>query len=115
MLRFAVINMIDNEAVFMTTYMISDRDNNRVESGSTWNSKSFRSATLNTECKLMLLEHAYEKLGCICVEFWRHFMNHQSEMGIEIKKARLEGILRSNAIQKIGPISDQVVYLFINY
>jgi len=32
----------------------------------------------------MLLEQAYEKLGCICVEFWTHFMNHQSEIGIEI-------------------------------
>ena len=37
----------------------------------------------------MLLEQAYEKLGCICVEFWTHFMNHQSEIGIEIKKASL--------------------------
>ena len=104
MLRFAVINMIDNKAVFMTIYMISDRDNNRVEIGSTWNSKSFRCTILNTKCKLMLLEQAYEELGYICVEFWTHFINHQIEIGIEIKKARLTGILRSNEIQKIGPI-----------
>ena len=65
MLRFAVINMIDNEAVWMTTYMNSDRDNNRVEIGSTWDAKSSRCATLNTKCKLMLLEHAYKNLGCI--------------------------------------------------
>ena len=86
MLRFAVINMIVSEAVCMTPYINSDRDNNRVEFGSIWNSKSIRCATLNTKCKLMLLEHAYEKLGCICVEFWTHFINHQSEICIEIKR-----------------------------
>ena len=106
--------MIDNKAVCMTTYMNNDRDNNTVEIGSIWNSKSIRCTTFNTKFKLMLLEHAYEKLGCICVEFWRHFMNHQSEMGIEIKKARLKGILRSNAIQKNGPIRDKAIYFFIN-
>ena len=42
-------------------------------------------------------------------------MNHQSEIGIEIKKARLKGILRSNAIQKNGLIRDKAVYLSINY
>ena len=57
----------------------------------------------------MLPEHAYEKLGCICVEFWTHFMNHQSEIGIEIKKVMLNGILRSDAIQKIGPIRDKAL------
>ena len=42
-------------------------------------------------------------------------MSHQSEIGIEIKKARLKGILRSITIQKNGPIRDKAAYLFINY
>ena len=63
----------------------------------------------------MLLDDAYKKLGCICVEFWTHSINHQSEIGIEIKKARVKGLLRSNEIQKIGLIRDKAVYLSINY
>ena len=83
MLPFAVISMRNNKAVGMTTYMNIDQDNKRVEIGSTWYAKSVQRTSLNTECKLMLLEHAFERLDCICVEFRTHFMNHQSRRGIE--------------------------------
>ena len=106
MLPFAVISMRNNKAVGMTTYMNVDRDNKRVEIGSTWYTKSVQRTSLNTECKLMLLEHAFERLDCICVEFRTHFMNHQSRKGIERLGAKLDGILRSNAIQKNGTIRD---------
>ena len=76
MLPFAVISMRNNKAVGMTTYMNIDKDNKRVEIGSTWYAKSVQRTSLNTECKLMLLEHAFERLDCICVEFRTHFMNH---------------------------------------
>ena len=69
--------------------------------------------SLNTECKLILLEHAFEVLNCICVEFRPHFMNHQSRKGIERLGAKLDGILRSNAIQKNGTIRDTAVYTII--
>ena len=113
MLPFAVISMRNNKAVGMTTYMNIDQDNKRVEIGSTWYAKSVQRTSLNTECKLMLLEHAFERLDCICVEFRTHFMNHQSRKGIERLGAKLDGILRSNAIQKNGTIRDTVVYSII--
>ena len=113
MLPFAVISMRNNKAVGMTTYMNIDQDNKRVETGSTWYAKSVQRTSLNSECKLMLLEHAFEKLDCICVEFRTHFMNHQSRRGIERLGAKLDGILRSNAIQKNGTIRDTAVYSII--
>ena len=113
MLPFAVISMNNNKAVGMTTYMNIDQDNKRVEIGSTWYAKSVQRTSLNTKCKLMLLEHAFERLDCICVEFRTHFMNHQSRKGIERLRAKLDGILRSNAIQKNGTIRDTAVYSII--
>ena len=113
MLPFAVISMINNKAVGMTTYMNIDQDNKRVEIGSTWYAKSVQRTSLNTVCKLILLEHAFERLDCICVEFRTHFMNHQSRRGIERLGAKLDGILRSNAIQKNGSIRDTAVYSII--
>ena len=113
MLPFAVISLRSNKAVGMTTYMNIDQDNKRVEIGSTWYAKSVQRTSLNTECKLMLLEHAFERLDCICVEFRTHFMNHQSRRGIERLGAKLDGILRSNAIQKNGSIRDTAVYSII--
>ena len=113
MLPFAVITKMDGRAVGMTTYMNVDKDNKRVEIGSTWYAKSVQRTSLNTECKLVLLEHAFEKLNCICVEFRTHFMNHQSRRGIERLGAKLDGILRSNAIQKNGTIRDTAVYTII--
>ena len=114
MLPFAVISLIEEKAVGMTTYMNVDKENKRVEIGSTWYAKSVQRTSLNTECKLMLLEHAFENLACICVEFRTHFMNHQSRRGIERLGAKLDGILRSNAIQKNGTIRDTAVYTIIS-
>ena len=113
MLPFAVITKKDGKAVGMTTYMNVDKVNKRVEIGSTWYAKSVQRTSLNTECKLALLIHAFEKLNCICVEFRTHFLNHQSRRGIERLGAKLDGILRSNAIQKNGTIRDTAVYTII--
>ena len=113
MLPFAVISLKTEKAVGMTTYMNVDKENKRVEIGSTWYAKSVQRTSLNTECKLVLLEHAFEELNCICVEFRTHFMNHQSRRGIERLGAKLDGILRSNAIQKNGTIRDTAVYTII--
>jgi len=113
MLPFAVISKKNNKAMGMTTYMNIDQENKRVEIGSTWYAKSVQRTSLNTECKLLLLEHAFEKLNCICVEFRTHFLNHQSRRGIERLGAKLDGILRSNSIQKNGSIRDTAVYSII--
>ena len=67
----------------MTTYMNVDAANRRVEIGSTWYAVRAQRSALNTQCKLLLLTHAFETLDCIAVEFRTHFFNHQSRRGIE--------------------------------
>ena len=73
----------DGKIAGMTTYMNVDAPNRRVEIGSTWYAKRVQRSALNTQCKLLLLTHAFEKLDCIAVEFRTHFFNHQSRRGIE--------------------------------
>ena len=96
MLPFAVIDA-DGKCAGMTTYMNVDADYHRVEIGSTWYAKRVQRTALNTECKLMLLTHAFETLNCIAVEFRTGFFNHQSRRAIERLGAKLDGILRSHS------------------
>jgi len=88
MLPFAVIDARSGRAVGMTTYMNIDTPNRRVEIGSTWYRKAVQRSPLNTECKWMLLRHAFEQLDCIAVEFRTHFFNQQSRAGIECQGPR---------------------------
>jgi len=94
----------------MTTYMNIDAANKRVEIGSTWYAKRVQRTPLNTECKLMLLTHAFEMLACIAVEFRTHFINQQSRRGIERLGARLDGILRNHQRTANGTLRDTCVY-----
>ena len=86
--------------VGMTTYMNIDQENRRLEIGSTWYRQSVQRTAINTECKLLLLRHAFRKLDCIAVEFRTHFFNHQSRRGIERLGAKLDGVLRSHQINR---------------
>ncbi len=97
----------------MTTYMNVDAANRRVEIGSTWYAKRVQRTALNTQCKLLLLAHAFEKLNCIAVEFRTHFFNHQSRRGIERLGAKQDGILRSHQVAPNGTLRDTVVYSII--
>jgi len=110
MLPFAVRRAADGEPVGMTTYMNIDAANRRVEIGSTWYAASVQRTPLNTECKLMLMRHAFETLGCIAVEFRTHFMNRQSRQAIERLGARLDGVLRSHVVMPNGTLRDTAVY-----
>lgn len=100
--------------VGMTTYMNIDQDNRRVEIGSTWYRKSVQRTALNTECKLMLLQHAFEIWNCVAVEFRTHFFNFQSRKGIERLGAKLDGVLRHHQINRhpdaMGSMRDTCVY-----
>ena len=78
MLPFAVIDNASGKAVGMTTYMNIDAPQRRVEIGSTWYRRSVQRTEINSQCKLMLLAHAFEALNCIAVEFRTHFFNHQT-------------------------------------
>ena len=90
-----------------------DAANRRVEIGSTWYARRVQRSALNTQCKLLLLTHAFEKLNCIAVEFRTHFFNHQSRRGIERLGAKQDGILRSHQIAPNGTLRDTVVYSII--
>jgi RimJ/RimL family protein N-acetyltransferase len=109
MLPFTVLDA-DGRVAGMTTYMNVDAPNRRVEIGSTWYRASVQRTALNTDCKRMLLAHAFEKLNCIAVEFRTHVLNSQSRRGIERLGAKLDGILRRHMIQPNGTIRDTVVY-----
>ncbi|WP_448045282.1 GNAT family N-acetyltransferase [Bradyrhizobium liaoningense] len=109
MLPFTVFDA-GGRIVGMTTYMNIDAANRRVEIGSTWYAKSAQRGPLNTQCKLLLLRHAFETLNCIAVEFRTHFFNHQSRRAIERLGAKQDGILRSHQIAPNGTLRDTVVY-----
>jgi RimJ/RimL family protein N-acetyltransferase len=112
MLPFTV-KQPDGTIAGMTTYMNVDAANKRVEIGSTWYRQSVQRSPLNTECKLMLLRHAFEKLDCIAVEFRTHFFNQQSRRGIERLGAKLDGTLRSHQVAVNGTLRDTCVYSII--
>jgi RimJ/RimL family protein N-acetyltransferase len=90
MLPFTIFNQATGQTIGMTTYM-----------------------NINTECKLLLLAHAFETLNCIAVEFRTHFFNHQSRRAIERLGARQDGILRSHRVNAEGLLRDTVVYSII--
>ncbi len=112
MLPFTVKDPAGNIAG-MTAYLNADAVSRRVEIGSTWYAKRVHRTPLNTQCKLLLLTHAFESLNCIAVEFRTHFFNHQSRLAIERLGARLDGVLRSHLIVKNGTLRDTAVYSII--
>ncbi len=109
MLPFAVLTS-NGRAVGMTTYMNVDAANRRVEIGSTWYAKSVQRSGLNTACKLLLLEHAFEALDCIAVEFRTHRLNVQSRRAIERLGAQFDGLIRAHMVMANGTIRDTAVY-----
>jgi N-acetyltransferase len=112
MLPFTVFDA-EGKVAGMSTYMNVDAANRRVEIGSTWYAKRVQRSALNTQCKLLLLAHAFEKLDCIAVEFRTHFFNHQSRRGIERLGAKQDGIMRNHQIAPNGTLRDTVVYSII--
>ena len=113
MLPFAVIHLPDERMAGMTTYMHIDPANRRLEIGSTWYRQSLQRTALNTECKRMLLGHAFEELDCIAVEFRTHWHNTASRRGIERLGAKLDGVLRSHQIATNGSLRDTCVYSIV--
>jgi RimJ/RimL family protein N-acetyltransferase len=104
----------DGSIAGMTTYMNVDTPNKRVEIGSTWYCKAVQRTPLNTQCKLLLLQHAFETLSCIAVEFRTHFFNQQSRAAIARLGAKQDGILRNHSVAPNGTLRDTVVFSIIN-
>ena len=113
---FVVREMRDGQpgkVVGATRLFNVDEANRRLEIGHTWYSKSAQRSGINTECKLLLLTHAFETLRCIAVEFRTHWMNHQSRAAIARLGAKQDGVLRNHQRMPDGSFRDTVVFSII--
>jgi RimJ/RimL family protein N-acetyltransferase len=111
---FAVRENATGEIVGCTRYFNVDVGNRRLEIGHTWYAKRVQRTGLNTECKLLLLGHAFEKLRCIAVEFRTHWFNHASRTAIERLGAKQDGVLRNHQLMPDGAKRDTVVFSIID-
>ena len=112
-LPFAVRRLSDDRIVGCTRYFNVETRHRRLEIGHTWYSASAQRSALNTECKLLLLGHAFETLNTIAVELRTHFMNQASRRAIERLGAKLDGILRQHQIAPDGSLRDTCVYSIV--
>ena len=113
-LPFAVIYLESDQAIGATRYLdirLSDRG---LEVGGTWYAPAFQHTSVNTECKFMLLKHAFEDLGCVRVQFKTDLRNERSQRAIERLGAVKEGILRKHIITPEGYLRSSVYYSILN-
>ena len=110
---FAVIDAKTGDVVGSTRYFNVDETNRRLEIGHTWYARRVQKTALNSEAKLLLLTHAFEKLDAIAVEFRTHFMNHASRTAIARLGAKQDGILRNHQVGRDGVLRDTVVFSII--
>jgi RimJ/RimL family protein N-acetyltransferase len=111
---FVVRENATGEIVGCTRYFNVDVANRRLEIGHTWYAKRVQRTGLNTECKLLLLGHAFEKLRCIAVEFRTHWFNHASRTAIARLGAKQDGVLRNHQLMPDGAKRDTVVFSIID-
>ena len=109
-----VVRDADGTLVGSSSYCNVDPANRRLEIGYTWYVPAVRRTGVNTECKLLLLTHAFEQLGCVAVEFRTHFFNSTSRTAIERLGAKLDGVLRSHQVLPDGSRRDTVVYSILD-
>lgn len=110
---FIVRRNSDGKVVGSTRYFNVDAKNRRLEIGHTWYSKSAQRTGLNTEAKLLLLKHAFERLHCIAVEFRTHWFNFESRAAIARIGAKQDGVLRNHQVSPNGTLRDTVVFSII--
>src|SRR5262249_36759197 len=110
---FVVCDSATRDIVGRTRYFNVDATNRRLEIGHTWYAKRAQRTAINTECKLLLLTHAFEKLRCIAVEFRTHWFNHASREAIERLGAKQDGVLRNHQLSPDGSYRDTVVFSII--
>ncbi len=82
----------------------------RVEIGYTWYAKRCQRTHVNTTCKLLMLTHAFDALGCHVVGWRTDNFNHASQRAIERLGARKDGVIRGHALRRDGTIRDTVMY-----
>lgn len=110
---FVIIRKADNKIVGSTRYCNMEPANRRLEIGYTWYAQSVQRTGVNTECKYLLLRHAFEQLDLIAVEFRTHWYNTKSRNAILRLGAKQDGVLRNHRIDADGAIRDTVVFSII--
>ncbi len=111
---FVVREKSTRQIIGSTRYCNVDEVNQRLEIGYTWYSESFQRTIVNTECKYLLLTHAFEKLAAIAVEFRTHWHNHKSRAAITRLGAKQDGVLRNHQKGPDGMYRDTVVFSIID-
>lgn len=106
---FVVISKASGKIVGATRYMRMKPDAKRLEIGTTFYAQSAQRSPINTEAKLLLLNHAFETMECSCVQLRTDAFNFQSQRAIERLGAKRDGVLRNHSIMN-GRIRDTVVY-----
>ena len=111
---FVVRDNATGDVVGCTRFFNVDAVNRRLEIGHTWYAKRVQRTGVNTECKLLLLGHAFEVLRCIAVEFRTHWFNHASRAAIARLGAKQDGVLRNHQLMPDGAKRDTVVFSIID-
>ncbi|MES3154531.1 GNAT family N-acetyltransferase [Sphingomonas faeni] len=110
---FAVV--ADGTVVGTTRFMRMNQANKRLEIGGTFYAKAVQRTGVNTEAKLMLLAHAFEALGCECVQIRTDSLNKNSQRAIERLGAKRDGVLRGHQVMADGRLRDTVVYSILRH
>jgi RimJ/RimL family protein N-acetyltransferase len=112
-LPFATVEKASGRVVGGTRFLHIVPEHRRLEIGSTWIAEPWRRTAINTEAKFLMLEHAFERLGCTRVEFMADVLNEPSRKAILRLGAKEEGTLRNYIIRADGQINDAVYYCII--
>ena len=110
MLPFVVREPASGQIVGSTRYHDIVPAADRVEIGYTWYARHVQRTAINTECKLLLLSHAFDTLGCAVVGLRTDHMNFASQRAIERLGARRDGVIRHHAPRRDGTVRDTVMY-----
>jgi RimJ/RimL family protein N-acetyltransferase len=109
-LAFAVVDAGSGTVIGSTSYHDIVPAIDRVEIGYTWYAKSRQRSHVNTSCKLLLLSHAFDTLGCAVVGLRTDNFNYASQAAIERLGARKDGVLRHHGLRRDGTVRDTVMY-----
>jgi len=113
-LPFAVVHLASGRLAGATRYLNVMPKDRGLEIGGTWYGPEFQRTAVNTECKLLLLCHAFEVLGAIRVQFKTDLRNLRSQTAIERLGAVKEGVLRNHMILPDGRYRDSVYYSILD-
>ena len=109
-LPFVVIHLESGKVAGATRYLNMAPEHRGLEIGGTWYGAEFQRTAVNTECKYLLMEYAFETLGCIRVQFKTDERNLRSQRAIERIGAKKEGVLRNHMILPNGRYRNSVFY-----